>query len=170
MAWQPMAAATTQEQANQERGAELDMKRDRQPDRVNLGRTVSVVRFCHLIVGRWHLGQQATNKQRSTDGCGQTAVIGRSALSPHGRGQKSTSKQETGHQNDASGNAVIGHSGWLRGAAVSRQASGHQTSAEIQLITDGGDPGQQLAIVASHRAEIDPPAAGQLLPQPIHGG
>ena len=50
-----MAAATTQEQANQERGAELDMKRDRQPDRVNLGRTVSVVRFCHLIVGRWHL-------------------------------------------------------------------------------------------------------------------
>ena len=55
MAWQPMAAATTQEQANQERGAELDMKRDRQPDRVNLGRTVSVVRFCHLIVGRWHL-------------------------------------------------------------------------------------------------------------------
>ena len=50
-----MAAATTQNQAHRELGAELDMKRDRQPDRVNLGRTVSVVRFCHLIVGRWHL-------------------------------------------------------------------------------------------------------------------
>ena len=50
-----MAAATTQDQDNRERCAELDMKRDRQPDVVNLGRTVSVVRFCHLIVGRWHL-------------------------------------------------------------------------------------------------------------------
>ena len=165
-----MAAATTQDQDNREHCAELDMKRDRQPDFVKLGRTVSVVRLCHLIIGRWHLGQQATDEQRSTDGCGQTAVVRRSALSPHRRGQKSTSEQKTGHQNDASGDAVIGHSGWLRGAAVSSQASGHQTGAEILFITDGGDPGQQLTIVASHRAEIDPPAAGQLLPQPIHGG
>ena len=75
-----MAAATTQDQDNRERCAELDMKRDRQPDVVNLGRTVSVVRLCHLIIGRWHLGQQATDEQRSTDGCGQTAVVRRSAI------------------------------------------------------------------------------------------
>ena len=86
----------------------------KQPDPRTLGRGVGLVWFCHrgfrpTLRAATQLGQPTRQKQASTDADGQCAVFSCGALPPGRCGQKGPPQQQTGHQDNAPGNAVISH-------------------------------------------------------------